>query len=557
MSRSGFNPNLRTIMMISGYLTRDYVDWMERTKDLWLQLEDVNVILVSWSSSNKFIYSSAVANTPLVGRQITIFLNYLAEMNGYDLFESNFAENIHFIGHSLGAHIAGFLGSDLSGKLGRITGLDPAGPSFDLMPRSNRLDQTDALLVDVIHTNSGHLHYLNAAASAVVQVVDSAVRKAPIINSLSRTLSSDYSGEGETAYFGINEQVGHVDYYANSGRVQPGCSGVMHLCDHGRSHEIYEGILRYELIMRRYSNSKDWLKQNRLLAFSSIDYENFLSGNNFNVQCPLVLRGREFLNKAHDETFKHCSIPMDFMTPVNELRQELSNEYNINFNNNVNFQTDRKYYFKTHSEKPFVGFHNLLKIHLDRSNNWDSSCALKAKIFMNQDDISTEIELNKDLNLIQSEDFSGIAMPFVNPLGPEARIAYDFILNNPENLQQSEVFEVLDRILPSKIKIEISGAPSTGVMEVVKNRLINLGFSNKASAKCYLEILAIEVHQLDNSKRSIAGLYGASRNFDNELRARVINREEYSSMVRNSYQLSAESKQTSITEKLDTLLITV
>lgn len=542
--------------MISGYLTPDYVDWMERTKDIWLQLEDVNVILISWSSSNRVIYSSAVANTPLVGRQITIFLNYLAEMNGYDLFNSNFAQNIHFIGHSLGAHIAGFLGSDLNGKLGRITGLDPAGPSFDLMPRSHRLDQTDAQLVDVIHTNSGKFHYLNAAASAVVKIVDSAVNKAPIINSLSHILSKDYSGEGETAYFGINEQVGHIDLYANSGRVQPGCSGVMHLCDHGRSHEIYEGNLRYELMMRRYSNSKEWLKQNRLLAFNSIDYESFSSGNNFNSQCPLILHGREYLNKQHDDTFKYCSIPIDFMTPVSELRQELRDEYNINFNNNFNFQTDRKYYFKTHSEKPFVGFHNLLKINLGKSLSWDSSCALKVKITFNPG-ISTEIELNKELNLIQGEHFFGIAMPFVNPLGPEARIAYDFILNNPKNLTESEVFEVLDRILPSEVKLEISGSYSTSVTEVFKDKLRNLGFSNKASSKCHLAISSIEVHQLDNSKRSIAGLYGSSKNFDDELRARVITSKEYSSMTRSSYLLSANSEQRSTTQKLDTLLITV
>ena len=74
-------------------------------------------------------------------------------------------EETHLVGHSLGAHMAGYIGKELqleqNRTLARITGLDPAGPGFNF-PNSwykkyEKLDQahlwyTDADFVDVIHT---------------------------------------------------------------------------------------------------------------------------------------------------------------------------------------------------------------------------------------------------------------------------------------------------------------------------------------------------------------------------------------------------------------------
>jgi pancreatic triacylglycerol lipase len=51
--------------------------------------------------------------------------------------------------------IKGYVGERVPG-LGRITGLDPANPHFQGMPTSVRLDPSDALFVDVVHTDSNY-----------------------------------------------------------------------------------------------------------------------------------------------------------------------------------------------------------------------------------------------------------------------------------------------------------------------------------------------------------------------------------------------------------------
>lgn len=74
--------------------------------------------------------------------------------------------NVHVIGHSLGAHIAGFTGKEVfkstRSKIYWITGLDPAGPLFEvpLQNKMNRLSDQDATFVEILHTDGGVLGFL-------------------------------------------------------------------------------------------------------------------------------------------------------------------------------------------------------------------------------------------------------------------------------------------------------------------------------------------------------------------------------------------------------------
>lgn len=91
-------------------------------------------------------------------------------------------QDLTVVGHSLGSHIAGLAAKQLrsGGRIAVIIGLDPASVLFDFLETEERLCDTDAEYVQVIHTDSGH--------------------------------------------YSFEYPIGHADFYPNGGKSQPGCT---------------------------------------------------------------------------------------------------------------------------------------------------------------------------------------------------------------------------------------------------------------------------------------------------------------------------------------------
>lgn len=192
LESSFFNPDNLTKLIIHGFRDNSKNPMAWNMKDELLYQEEVNVILVDWSKiAGGIDYINIAKRTVDVGSCVARFLEFLVE-KGADL------DDFHLIGHSLGAHVAGFAGAALrNGTVARITGLDPAMPGFNKVSPKDRLDRSNAKFVDCIHTCSGTL--------------------------------------------GLTEAICTADFYPNGGKnIQPGCPFYdLGKCSHFRSFEFF------------------------------------------------------------------------------------------------------------------------------------------------------------------------------------------------------------------------------------------------------------------------------------------------------------------------------
>jgi len=164
-------------------------------RDAYLKVSDYNVILVDWSKTAGDLWYWRVAQSvPLVAQRVTQLIDFLEREAGLDPSKTK------IVGHSLGGHIAGLAARNAKGEIAEAIALDPAKPSFESKKPGERVDKSDATLVQVIHTST----------------------------------------------LGLAEPLGDADFYPNGGKSQPGCGiiGIALACEHSRSYEYYaESIL--------------------------------------------------------------------------------------------------------------------------------------------------------------------------------------------------------------------------------------------------------------------------------------------------------------------------
>ncbi|XP_077390574.1 lipoprotein lipase [Festucalex cinctus] len=175
-----FNAQTQTFVIIHGWtVTGMFESWVPKlVSALYERVPGANVIVVDWLTRASQHYTTSAAYTKLVGRDVAKFVTWIQKELQMPW------DRIHLLGYSLGAHVAGIAGDLTDRKISRITGLDPAGPTFEHADAQNTLSRDDAQFVDVLHTNT---------------------RGSP-----GRSI-------------GIQKPVGHIDIYPNGGTFQPGC----------------------------------------------------------------------------------------------------------------------------------------------------------------------------------------------------------------------------------------------------------------------------------------------------------------------------------------------
>ncbi|XP_025197450.1 inactive pancreatic lipase-related protein 1-like [Melanaphis sacchari] len=206
-----FNENNPIKVIIHGWLgtTQEKEGVCSYNVKSYLKVGEYNVICVDWKQySTDLTYAVAKARVKYIARDIAKVLTKIT----YNLTIAY--DSVHVIGHSMGAHIAGFVGKNLP-NLPRVTGLDPAKPMYEKSDPEDRLAITDAMFVDVIHTNAGQ--------------------------------------------DGLSKSIGHMDFFPNGGKKQPDCEKSTS-CSHVSAYHYYAHSIwaKDDYIAYKCSSWKDY-----------------------------------------------------------------------------------------------------------------------------------------------------------------------------------------------------------------------------------------------------------------------------------------------------------
>lgn len=435
LKSSPFKSHRRTVIIIPGYSNKKDTCWPCDMASIWHRL-DVNVIRVHWDTG--MWYDIAMAKTKFLARQITLLIYYLAQAHGVEV-DDNYLENIYIIGHSLGAHVAGFVGQDYEGRLGRITGLDPAGPGFLSQEPRYRLDRSDALLVDVIHTNADR-------------------------SMIKTQLEWDEFG----VHWGTIVDSGHVDLYANNGKYQPGCVANMYpYCSHSAAVNYYLSIL---------SNSVDGRESS--LAYRSNNYEDFSNGRSFEDSCRITS-----VQKRRIGDLVQCSIPVDYLISPSEYRKLLTDTFRLNLNEN------NRFYFLTFDSESHPKHNYLLQINIRK--NWspekavEFGCDFSAAFVMRDGLTKSKSSFSRYKLMEHTKDLYKILVPFVTALDHSTSDSFeDAVAKFPSMIVVSGLTESRRGSWWSRMKADKMG--------FVYNSLRSMVTRN--SPYCDLSIESVSVH---------------------------------------------------------------
>lgn len=189
LKNSHFKSSRPTKIIIHGILNDYESDPNVELRKAYMTQGDYNIISVHWTTGTDNLFSTP-RRVKRVGKRLASFLDFANETVGLSF------DTLEIIGHSYGAHCAGFTGKYVqNGKVNKIVGLDPAYPFFDYGRPDRRLASTDAVYVESIQTSAGILGFL--------------------------------------------EPIGHVTFYPNGGRSQPGCLFFDAMCSHSISYKYF------------------------------------------------------------------------------------------------------------------------------------------------------------------------------------------------------------------------------------------------------------------------------------------------------------------------------
>lgn len=276
LQSSIFDPTKSIKWITHGFHTNvDKSEWMLEAKDKILANEDANVFLTDWrrgASPALAFYPKAAANAHVVARMIVRILRRIwADIK---------LSEVHLIGHSLGAHIMGFVGSAFTEEflrrqqkaladgggggqgepptlnpssignqlIGRITACDPALPCFGPSSRGPNSKMSGSLTMDRTRwarprPGQGgdllqNLRFKRQPGPARAASLDGsqAMLGAGILTeewtpTMWTHLRPDSAILVEVMHsnpgvMGYAEPLGDFDFYPNGSERQPGCSGA-------------------------------------------------------------------------------------------------------------------------------------------------------------------------------------------------------------------------------------------------------------------------------------------------------------------------------------------